>query len=93
MHLKKLILKIRMWHYCDDIIKTEDFDCDKSYKSNLIYGISFKTIGALIGAKLLLIFFDKVDIFFKVFDETRQLVLFVPGKYDAIYNKIRYLKW
>ena len=35
--------------------------------------------------------FDKVDIFIRVYDRTRYLVLFVPEKYDAICNRIRYL--
>ena len=35
--------------------------------------------------------FDKVDGFIKVYDGTRHLVLFGPRKYNAIYNRIRYL--
>ena len=46
---------------------------------------------ALIGSKPLLIRYDKIDIFIKIFDETRYLTLFGSGKYDAIYNRIRYL--
>ena len=34
---------------------------------------------------------DKIDGFIRVYDGTRYLVLFVSGKYDYIYNKIRYL--
>ena len=35
--------------------------------------------------------FIKVDGFFKVYDGTRFLVLFGSEKYDAIYNRIKYL--
>ena len=35
--------------------------------------------------------FDKIDGFIKVYDGTKYLVLFGPEKYDAIYNRIRYL--
>ena len=45
----------------------------------------------MIGAKPMLITFDKVDLFIRVYDVTRYLVLFGPGKYDAIYNRNRYL--
>ena len=41
--------------------------------------------------KPLPIWFDKVDGFIRVYDETRHLVLFGPQKYGAIYNSIRYL--
>ena len=41
--------------------------------------------------------FNKVDGFIRVFDRSRYLVLCSPEKYDAIYNRIRYLlsqkKW
>ena len=49
--------------------------------------MSYKT---LIGVKALHIRFDKVDVF-RVYDETRYLVFSGPEKYDAIYNRIRYL--
>ena len=42
-------------------------------------------------AKPLCIRFVKVDGCVRVYDETRYLVLFGPEKYDAIYNRIRYL--
>ena len=61
---------------------------EKSYKNILFYDILYKT---LIGAKPLRIRFDKVNEFIRVHDETRYLVLFDPEKYDAIYNRIRYL--
>ena len=35
--------------------------------------------------------FDKIDGFIRVCDGTRYLVLFGSEKYDAIYNRIRYL--
>ena len=51
--------------------------------------MSYKTS---IGTRPLCIRFDKVDGFIRVFDRTRYLVLFGPEKYDAIYNRITYLK-
>ena len=54
----------------------------------MIYNISYKT---LIGAKPLCIRFDKVDGFIGVYDGNWYLVLFGPKKFDAIYNRIRYL--
>ena len=59
---------------------------EKSYKNILVYNISYK-----ICTKPMLITFDKVDLFIRVYDVTRYLVLFGPGKYDAIYNRNRYL--
>ena len=35
--------------------------------------------------------FDEIDGFIRVYDGTRYLVLFGSRKYDAIYNRIRYL--
>ena len=82
-------------YYFDYEIKFEDFnfynillDEKKPYRNILIYDISNKI---LIGAKPLLIRFDKVDAFIRVYDGTRYLVLFGLGKHDVIYNKIRYL--
>ena len=43
------------------------------------------------GIKPLLIKFNKIDGFLRVYDGTRYLVLFGPEKYDTVYNKIRYL--
>ena len=45
----------------------------------------------LIGAKPLRIRFDKIDGFIRVYNRTRYVVLFAPEKYDAIFNRIRYL--
>ena len=61
---------------------------EKSYENILIYNISYKT---LIGAKPLRTRFDKVDGFIRVYDGARYSVLLGPKKYDAIYNRIRYL--
>ena len=35
--------------------------------------------------------FDKIDGFIKIFDESRYLVLFGSERYDAIYDRIRYV--
>ena len=42
-------------------------------------------------SKSLRIKFDKIDGFIRIYDKTRYLVSFGPEKYDAIYNRIRYL--
>ena len=93
MNLKNCI-KNCTCYYFDEIIKIEGFDFDnilldeRSYKNILIYGIWCKN---LIGAKPLRIMFNKVDEFIRVYDGTRYLVLFGPEKYDAIYNRIKYV--
>ena len=81
--------------YCfDDIIKLEDFDIvntlidEKSHGIILICDISYKTLN---GSKPLHIIFDKIDGFIRIYDGTRYFVLFGFEKYDAIYNRIRYL--
>ena len=61
---------------------------EKSYDNILLYKISYKT---LIGAKPLRIRLDQVNTFIRIHDGTRYLVLFGPEKYDAIYNRIRYV--
>ena len=72
----------------------EDFDLNnilrnkKSNENILIYDISYET---LIGPKPFQIRFDKRDGFFKVYDESKYLVLLGPEKNDTIYNRIRYL--
>ena len=92
--LKNVRIKNRTCYYFDDIIKLKDFDIDniligkKSHENILIYDISYKT---LIGAKSLRIRFDKIDRFIRIYDGTRYLTLFGSEKYDAIYNRIRYL--
>ena len=60
----------------------------KNHKDILICNISYKT---LIGVKPLRIRFDRVDGFIRIDDVTRYLVLFGPEKYDANYDRIRYL--
>ena len=59
-----------------------------SYKNILVYHISYSS---LINAKPLCIKFDKVDRFIRAYDGTIYLVLISLEKYDAIYNRIRYL--
>ena len=44
----------------------------------------------MIGAKPLLIKFDKIDGYIKIHDGTRYLTLFGSEIYDAIYNRIGY---
>ena len=46
----------------------------------------------LISAKPLGFMFDKVNGFTRVYDKTKYLILFGLEKYDAIYNRIRYLR-
>ena len=85
--LKEIDIKNRKCYYCDDIIKTEDFDPDnisvdqKSYENILIYNISCKN---LIAAKPLRIRFDIIDEFIRVYDGPRCLVLFGSENYDPI---------
>ena len=45
----------------------------------------------MIGAKSLRIRLDKIDGFIRIYDGPRSLALFGSEKYDAIYNRIRYL--
>ena len=83
-----------MCYYFDDIIKLEDFDFNKilidkkSHENILIYGILYKT---LIDPKPFRIRFHKIDGCIRIYDGTRYLALFDSGKYDAIYDRIRYL--
>ena len=85
----------RTCYYFDDIIKIEDLDLDniltdeKSNGNILVYNISYKT---LIDAKTLPIRFDRIDIFIRVYDGTRYVVLFENEKSYSIYNRIRYLR-
>ena len=55
----------------------------------MVYSISLEN---LIAAKPLRIRFNKVERFIWVYDGTRYFVLLGSKKYDAIYNRIRYLK-
>ena len=61
---------------------------EKSHENSLIYDVSYKH---LIGTKPLRIMFDKVNGFIRDYDGTKCLVLFAPEKYDAIFDRIRYL--
>ena len=76
------------------IIKLKDFDLDnilidkKSQENILIYDISYKPF---IGAKNVLIRFDNIGGFIRIYDATRCLTLFGPENYGAIYDRIRYL--
>ena len=54
----------------------------------MLCDISCKT---LFGSKLLHIRLDEVDGFIRLYDGMLYLVLFGPEKYDAIYNRNRYL--
>ena len=54
----------------------------------MIYGISYIT---LTDPKTLCIRFDKRDELIRIYGGTRYLLLSHPEKYDAIYNRIRYL--
>ena len=92
--IKKVCIKNCTCYYFDDTIKLEDFDPDnilideKSHENTLIYDISYKT---LIGSKPLRIRFDKIDGITRIYDGARYLRLFGTKKYDAIYDRIRYL--
>ena len=46
---------------------------------------------ALIGEKLSSIMFDKINRFIRAYDEAKNLVLFGSQKYDAIFERIKYL--
>ena len=91
--IEKFRIKSRRCHYFDYTIKLEDFDLDdtlideKSHENILIYHFSYKT---LTDPKSLLIRFNKIDGFIRIYDGTRYLTLFGSEKYDVIYDKIRY---
>ena len=53
-----------------------------------MFDISYNT---LIDPKPLRIRFDKIDGFIRIHDRIRYLTLFGSEKYDAIYDRIRYL--
>ena len=54
----------------------------------MIYDISYQPS---INPKPMRIIFDKVDELIGVYDRNRYFILFEDGKYDSIYNRIRYL--
>ena len=85
----KVRIKNRMCYYFDDIIKLENFDInEKPYENILINDISSKT---QLGSNTLRIRFNEIDGFVRIYDEARYLTLFGSEKYDAIYDRIRYL--
>ena len=94
VEFKKMNIKSGTCYYFDEIIKIEDFNFDnilinqKSCEKILFDDVSYKT---LIGTKPLRHSFDSVKGFVRVYDGTMYLELFGPQKYDAIFNRIRYL--
>ena len=92
---KEIDTENRTCCYFDDIKGVIDYDFsdilfdENSYEKNLIYDISNKTS---MDEKPLCIWFEKIDGFVKIYDRIRYLVLFGPERYDAIYNRIKYLK-
>ena len=96
--LKEIDIKNRACYYFDDIMGLLEFyfesnilgkeSSENSHENILIYDIPYKTF---MDAKLLSIRFDKLDGFIKIYDGTRYIVVFDPKRYDAIYNRIRYL--
>ena len=83
-----------MCYYFNDIIKVEDLDLDnvlideKSHENILIYDISYKT--QLIQNLSILDLIKQMDLL-ELNDGTRYLTLLRSEKYEAIYNRIRYL--
>ena len=83
MILKILLAYQKSYFDLDNILIDE-----KSYKNILSYNISYKSLS---DHKPLRIRVDKIDVFIRVYDGTRYLVLFGSEKYDSIYDRIRYL--
>ena len=54
----------------------------------MFWYILYKT---LIGSNSLRIRFDEIDGFIRIYNGTRYLTMFGSEKYDAIYDRIRYL--
>ena len=95
--LKEIDIKNRLCYYFDDVIRYIDVIFNnilldkKSYKkckNILIYDISYELF---MGAKPLLIRFDKIDGFIKIGDGIRYLVLRNYERYNVIYDRIKYL--
>ena len=92
--LKEIDIKNRTYCHFDNLIRVRDFDFGhtllhkKSYENILIYDISYKTF---MDEKPLRIRFNKVHGFIKICDRTRYLILFGPERYNAIYDRSRYL--
>ena len=91
---KKVCIENHIYYF--NMIKLEDFDLDnilidkKSHEHILIYDIPFKT---LTDSKPLHVRFNKIDVIIKIYERSEYLTLFGTKKYDAIYDKIRYLKY
>ena len=92
--LEEIDIKNRACYYFDVIMRILDIDFyktlldEKSYENILIYDITYKTFK---GAKSLSIRFDKIDGMIKSYDGTRYLVLFIPERYHAIPDWIKYI--
>ena len=80
-----------IWWYFYAIIITIDniLIYEKSFGNILIYEILYKTL--ISPNPLCIIRFNKIDGFIRIYDRTRYLALLGPEKYDAVYNRIRYL--
>ena len=68
------IMRIGNIHF--DNISLNEKLCENSHENILIYGISYK---AFMGKKPLRIWFDKIDVFIKIYYGTRYLVLLGPN--------------
>ena len=94
--VKGIDIKNRTCCYFNNIMRVADIKFyktlleEKSYENILIYDISYKTF---MSAKLVRIRFNKIDGFIKIYDGTRYLVLFGPERYDAIYDRTRYISY
>ena len=92
--LKEIDIKNWTCYFFDAITKFGDFYPnnvlidEKSYENILVYNISYITLN---GAKPLRISFNKLEGFLKIYDGTRNSVLFGTEIYDFIYSRIRYL--
>ena len=92
--LKEIDIKNWTCYFLDSITKFGDFYPnnvlidEKSYENILVYNILYITLN---GAKPLRISFNKLEGFLKIYDGTRNSVLFGTEIYDFIYNRIRYL--
>ena len=86
---KKVSFKNGTCYYFDDIIKLKAFYLDNILiDKNHTQILWFKTFGF----KPFRIRFDKIDGLIRIYDRSRYLTAFGIGNYDAIYNRIRYLR-
>ena len=85
-------IKNYTYYYFDDIIRLKDMILIKTQRESpeniLISDISYK---ALIVSKHLHIKFYKINVFIRIYDGSRYSQLFRSEKYNAIYDRIRYL--